>query len=94
MAIITMTGLSTELTEEDLKDLEALEDREVIYDDDSPRMTEKMLSQFHRFTTIPVKIDSSNIGIVRSFGKDYQGILSQLINLALKDSNMIRKVFS
>lgn len=92
MAIITMTGISAELTEEDYRDLEALETREIEYDDDSPKMTEQMLSQFHRFNTIPVKIDSSNLGVVRSFGKNYRGILSQLINLALKDTNMIRKV--
>lgn len=94
MAMITMTGLSHELTEDERKELDALEGREIIYDDDSPRMTEKMLSQFHRFSTIPIAIDSSNYDIIRSFGKDYQGILSQLLNLALKDANMVQKVFS
>jgi hypothetical protein len=92
MAKVTMTGLSAELSEEEIRELEALESREIVYDEDSPQMTEKMLSQFHRFATVPVQISQSNISTVRSFGKNYQSVLTRLLNLALQDTNLIKRV--
>lgn len=92
MAIVTMSGLSTELTEEEIKDLEALETRDIIYDEDSPEMTDHMLSQFHRFNEIPVHINQANIGVVKSFGKNYQSVLTRLLNLALQDTSLLKRV--
>ena len=57
MVKVTMTGISTELTAQELEELEALESREITYDDDSPRMTEHMLAQFHSFDYNPLRIE-------------------------------------
>lgn len=43
-----LKDLCSELTEEELLELEAAEDKPVIYDEDCPEMTEEMLSQFKR----------------------------------------------
>ena len=60
MAKVTVTGISPELTAKEIQELEALEDREIVYDDDSPRMTEQMLAQFHSFDYIPLRIERDN----------------------------------
>ena len=91
MAKVTVTGISPELTAKEIEELEALEDREIVYDDDSPRMTEQMLAQFHSFDYIPLRIERDNYSVVHSFGGDYQKVLTRLLNLALRDGNLINK---
>ncbi len=45
---IKYSELSEELTPEEIAELEALEDRPIVYDEDCPEMTEEMLKQFQR----------------------------------------------
>lgn len=48
MTRIKYSELSVELTPEEVAELEALEDRPIVYDEDCPKMTEEMLKQFQR----------------------------------------------
>lgn len=48
MTSIKYSELSAELTPEEVEELEALEDRPIVYDEDCPKMTEEMLKQFQR----------------------------------------------
>ena len=80
MAKISMSDISPELTPEELQELEAAE-----------KMTEKMLQQFHRMDSVVVKISPANIEKVKSLGPDYPSILSHLLNLALNDSDLLKK---
>ena len=48
MTSIKYSELSAELTPEEVAELEALEDRPIVYDEDCPKMTEEMLKQFQR----------------------------------------------
>lgn len=84
MAKITMTNISTDLTEEEKKDLEMLENRAIVYDEDCPRMSDTMLRQFHNFNMIPIKIESDNLGVVRSFGDNYLNELNHIMNDVLR----------
>ena len=52
MAKISMSDISPELTPEELQELEAAEKMPVIFDEDCPEMTEKMLQQFHRMDSV------------------------------------------
>lgn len=45
---IKYSELSEELTPEEIAELEALENRPIVYDEDCPEMTEEMLKQFQR----------------------------------------------
>ena len=45
---IKYSELSEELTPEENAELEALENRPIVYDEDCPEMTEEMLKQFQR----------------------------------------------
>lgn len=84
MAKITMTNISTDLTDAEKRDLDMLDNREIIYDDDSPRMTSDNLKQFHRFNVIPIKIESDNLPVIRSFGDNFQIELNKIVNDVLR----------
>ena len=48
MAKITLNELDTELTAEELQELQAAEDKHPVFDEDSPEMTTEQLIQFKR----------------------------------------------
>jgi hypothetical protein len=50
-----------------------------------------MLQQFHRMNSVIVKISLENIEKVKSLKPDYPSILSHLLNLALNDSDLLKK---
>ena len=52
MVRVKMNEIDTELTEDEIKELEEAEDRPIVYDVDSPQMTSKMLNQFHAFDAV------------------------------------------
>ena len=48
MVMMSMNELASELTEDELRDLEAAEKKPLVHDIDSPKLTEEMLMQFKR----------------------------------------------
>ena len=54
MVKMTMNELSQELTAEELRELEAAEKKEPVFDDDSPMMMREQLMQFKRLTATPL----------------------------------------
>jgi len=91
MAKVMMNSLPAELTLEEIAELEAAEKMPLIFDDDCPEMTDKMLEQFHRPDTIMVRISPDSMKKIKSLGTDYHKILSQLLDLALNDTELIKK---
>lgn len=91
MAKVMMNSLPAELTPEEAAELEAAEKMPVVFDDDCPEMTDKMLRQFHRSDTVMVRISPDSMKKIRSFGDDYHQILSQLLDLALNDAELVKK---
>ena len=91
MAKIMMRDLSPELTEDELRELDALDEREITYDEESPEMSKDMLAQFHRFDQVPVRISDSDMKKVKAMNGEPGRILSRLLNLAINDTEMLRK---
>lgn len=91
MAKVMMNSLPIGLTPEEAAEIEMAEKMPVIFDDDCPEMTDKMLKQFHRPDTVMIKISPDSMKKVRSFGADYPQILSHLLDLALNDAEMVKK---
>ncbi|MBO5153446.1 MAG: hypothetical protein J6C00_03715 [Eubacterium sp.] len=91
MATIYMSNVSSELTEDEKNELAAAEKMPIIFDEDCPEMTEDMLKQFHRMDSVVLKISPANMEKVKSFGKDANKILNNLLNLALNDNDLIKK---
>ena len=48
MAKMTLRDIGKELSAEELRELEAAEKKEAVFDEDSPEMTAEMLMQFKR----------------------------------------------
>ena len=93
-----LKDLCSELTEEELLELEAAEDKPVIYDEDCPEMTEEMLSQFKRMNkeerlkqTISLRLSPNTLNKAKSLGKGYTSVLSRLLDLAINDEEMLKK---
>lgn len=91
MAKVTMNSLPAVLTQEEMAELEAAEKKPVTFDDDCPEMTSEMLKQFHRMDKVTISISPSNMKKIKSLGADYTKILNQLLELALNDTELIKK---
>lgn len=95
---ISMNELTPELTQEELLELEAAENKPIVYDEDCPEMTEEMLSQFKRMNkeerlkqTISLRLSPGTLNKAKSLGKGYTSVLSRLLDLAINDEEMLRK---
>ena len=53
MGRVLMSEVSSDLTAEEMQEIEALEERPIVFDEDCPEMTDEMLEQFHAFHTVP-----------------------------------------
>lgn len=54
-------------------------------------MTGELLDQFHKMNTVTIRISPVNMKKVRDLGADYSKILSNLLNLALNDAELVKK---
>ena len=86
-----MNSLPAELTPEEIAELDALEKMPIAFDEDCPEMTKDMLKQFHKMDKVSIRISPNNMKKVKSLGKDYSKILSRLLDLALNDTELVKK---
>lgn len=98
MMKMSIDELTSELTEEELLDLEAAAGKPIVYDEDSPEMTEEMLMQFKRMNkeervkqTISLRLSPSTLNKAKALGKGYTSVLSRLLDLAINDEEMLKK---
>ena len=98
MVKMTLNELSTDLTAEELLELEAAESREPVYDEDSPAMTMEQLMQFKRINrqnrtkpNISLRISPATLQKAKQYGKGYTGLLSRLLDAAINDEELVRK---
>ena len=100
MVKIKLNDLPPELTPEESAELSAAEKRLPVFDDDSPEMTEEMLSEFKRIRnlrrtkkTASIRLSPKAQAFSESYGKGYTSFLSRLIDAALDDEALIRKCY-
>ncbi len=98
MVKMSLNELKTELTEDELRELEAAEKMNPVFDEDSPAMTAEQLMQFKRINhqnrtkpTISLRISPSTLQKAKQYGKGYTGLLSRLLDLAIDDEDLVRK---
>ena len=87
MVKMSINELTSELTQEELLDLETAEGKPVTYDEDSPEMTPEMLMQFKRMNkeervkqTVSLRLSPSTLNKAKSLGKGYTSVLSRLLD--------------
>ena len=98
MVKMTLNDLNTELTEDELRELDAAEKKEPVFDDDSPLMMKEQLMQFKRINqenrtkpTISLRISPATLKKAKQYGKGYTGLLSRLLDAAIDNEELVRK---
>lgn len=98
MVRMNISELTSELTKEELIDLEVATNNPIIHDEDSPEMTEEMLMQFKCMNkeervkqTVSLRLSPSTLRKAKSLGKGYTSVLSRLLDLAINDEEMLKK---
>ena len=90
--------LNTELSAEEMQELENAEKKEPVFDDDSPLLMKEQLMQFKRINrenrtkpTISLRISPATLKKAKQYGKGYTGLLSRLLDAAIEDEELVRK---
>ena len=95
MAKMTMNEIGTELTAEELREIETATGLQPVFDEDSPEMTLEMLKQFKRINrakqTASIRLSPKAQRFSKSYGKGYTSFLSRLIDAALDDEDLVKK---
>ncbi len=95
---MNFNDMNMDVTEEEIKELEAAEKKPATFDEDCPEMTMEQLMQFKRINhdnrtkpTVSLRISPRTLQKAKQYGKGYTGFLSRLLDLAIEDDNLIRK---
>ena len=90
-----------EPTEEQVEMLKKAERMPVVYDEDSPELTEEELLEFRRISearkedrrkqTISLRLSPQAVAKARSLGKGYTSVLSRILEEALNDNEFIKR---
>lgn len=90
-----------ELTKEDLNQLELAKKMPIIYDEDSPKLTKKMLKEFKHYSqvkhdnrikeTMSLRVSKSTKEKLIALGKGYTSIVNRLIEYALDNPRVLQK---
>ncbi len=90
-----------ELTKEDLNQLESAKKMPIIYDEDSPKLTKKMLKEFKHYSqvkhdnrikeTMSLRVSKSTKEKLVALGKGYTSIVNRLIEYALENPSVLQK---
>ena len=98
MARLTIREIGQELSEEELRELNEADNREVVFDEDSPEMTPEMLLQFKKQNkasrakqTASIRLSEKAQKFSKAYGKGYTSFLSRLIDAALDDEKLVKR---
>lgn len=102
MAVIKKTIVKGQgLTHEQLMELEAASKMPIVYDEDSPELTEEQYAQIaeaarnrrnaNKKTVIALRISPDTLAKAKATGKGYTGFLSRLLDNAINDKDMVSR---
>ncbi|MCC8046270.1 MAG: BrnA antitoxin family protein [Clostridiales bacterium] len=91
----------TKLTEEQEKMLTDAAKLPVVFDEDSPELTDEELAQFYRVSerrreerrkqTVTIRLSPQALDIAKSLGKGYTSVLSRILESALRNKEVIQR---
>lgn len=89
------------LTEKELEMLEKAKTRPIVFDEDSPELTQEELKQFRhvselrqeerRKQTVTLRLSPTALRKAKSLGKGYTSVLSRILENALNDNEIIKR---
>ena len=90
-----------DMTEKQLMEIENAKRQDIVFDEDSPEITEEMMEQFRRVAkekreerqkqVLTLRVSAETMKKAKSLGKGYTGILSRILEYALNDPEIIRR---
>ena len=90
-----------DITEKQLMEIENAKRHGIVFDEDSPEITEEMMEQFRRVAkekreerqkqVLTLRVSAETMKKAKSLGKGYTGILSRSLEYALNDPEIIRR---
>ena len=88
-------------TSEQIAMLEKAAAMPIVYDEDSPELSEDDLAQFKQISefrkegrrkqTVSIRLSPSALEKAKSLGKGYTSVLSRMLEIALNDKDFIRR---
>lgn len=82
-------------------EIENAKRHDIVFDEDSPEITEEMMEQFRRVAkekreerqkqVLTLRVSTETMKKAKSLGKGYTGILSRILEYALNDPEIIRR---
>ena len=92
---------NTGLSREQIDMLKKAESMPIIYDEDSPELTQEDLAEFKRIADInrearrkqciTVRLSPQSLSKAKALGKGYTSVLSRILEYALNDNELIKK---
>ena len=90
-----------DITEKQLMEIENAKRHDIVFDEDSPEITEEMMEQFRRVAkekreerqkqVLTLRVSAETMKKAKSLGKGYTGILSRILEYALNAPEIIRR---
>ena len=90
-----------DITEKQLMEIKNAKRHDIVFDEDSPEITEEMMEQFRRVAkekreerqkqVLTLRVSAETMKKAKSLGKGYTGILSRILEYALNDPEIIRR---
>lgn len=88
-------------TEEQLEEIKEGAKHKVVFDEDAPELSKKQLAEFaalakqrreeKRKPVLALRISPSTMKFAKSLGKGYTGVLSRILDEAVKDPEIVKK---
>ena len=88
------------ITQEEIEMLERAKNLPIVFDEDSPELTEEDLKDFRRVSeenrlernkqTVTLRLSPQALRKAKSLGKGYTSVLSRILEGALSDNDVIR----
>ena len=99
--MVHIVNLDKPLTKKQIKMLEKMENRPIVYDEDCPELTEEQLKLFKEAAdlkreerlkqTVSLRLSPQAMKKAKSLGKGYTSVLSRILEAALSDNEVIKK---
>jgi len=96
MIIRKEIDVSQPLTPEQIKMLEEVEKRPIVFDEDCPELTDEQLRKGYRASnrnkqSVNIEVSQKTMEKIKALGNSSPSILSKLFEMAINDKDMLKK---
>lgn len=85
-------------TEEQRKEIREAAKKKPVYDEDAPELSVEQMQRYRKAAidkkakaAVTLELSKENMAKAHSFGEEYREVLSRLLELAMNDSDLVKK---